>query len=56
VNLLANPEIVCLLAILMVVLTIKATGVLAMLFGGCAIMFIGVVWFWIITQDSDEDF
>ena len=54
--LLMNPEIMCLLAILFVMLTITSAGVLSMLWGSCAIGSIGVIWWHIITDDADESF
>ncbi len=55
-ELLMNPEVMCLLAILFVILTIASSGFLSMLWGCCAIGSIGVIWWHIIVDDSDEDF
>ena len=55
-NLLGNPEILCFLTILFIVLAITTVGFLSVLWGSCAILTVGAVWAYIITDDSDEDF
>jgi len=55
-EILMNPEIMCLLAILFVTLTIVSSGIMSMLWGSCAIGSIGVIWWHIITSDADDEF
>ncbi len=55
-NILTNPEVLCLLTILFIVLTILSTGFLSMLWGSCGIISVGILWGWIIVEDSDDEF
>lgn len=56
-ELLMNIEILCLLTILFIMLTIPASGIIAMLWGCCAIGTTGIIWYHAINQDvDDEDF
>lgn len=53
-GLLMNPEILCLLTIMFIMLTIMTSGILGMLWGSCAIGTVGVLWWHIINQDTDD--
>ena len=55
-NLLGNPEILCFLTILFIVLAINTTGFLSVLWGSCGIISVGILWGWIIVEDSDDEF
>lgn len=54
-ELLMNPEILCLLTIMFIMLTIVSSGVLGMLWGICAIGTVGALWWHIINQDTDDE-
>tara|TARA_Y100000593_G_scaffold94032_1_gene191229 strand:+ start:36673 stop:36846 length:174 start_codon:yes stop_codon:yes gene_type:complete len=54
-ELLMNPEVLCLLTIMFIMLTIMTSGVLGMLWGSCAIGTVGVLWWHIINQDADDE-
>jgi len=53
-NLLMNTEVLCFLTILMIVLTLVATGFLAILYSVCAIGFVGIIWLHEINDDLDD--
>lgn len=54
-NILKNIELLCLLAIFMIILTMKSVGFVAALFGCCAITIVATIWLNYVTNDIDED-